>query len=250
MDDPASEIEKSLAIPCPCVNTWDMGAPIRGGWLAAAADAGNDDLRGPRGERERGVPQSGHFPVPISAEDAALLARLRVNDDMALHTLMVQYTADVARIAYHYLKQEDLAYDVAQDVFIAVWERRQLLDDRTPIVHYLRRAARNRALNVLRQHASQARTVERAAGDPTAPRHAANAGPVELRAAEVDATVRAMAFKMTPRVREVLLLYYERELEPGEIATLLGVAPRTVYGQLRTALRMLAAALASHEDVG
>jgi len=237
-----------------------MGAPAFGVWLAAAADA--TAFTGHQNNREH-EPDRPHFAFQSSAEpaetasatevepgaEAALLTRLRANDEAALREVMALHTVSVLRVAYHYLRHEELAYEVAQDVFVAIWNRRHVLDERTPIVHYLRRAARNRALNVLKHNTAQARLAEKVAleGDAAATQ---NQGPLALRAAEVDTIVRRIVSTLTPRVREVLLLYYERGLEPGEIAETLGIAPRTVYGQLRTALRKLAEALAAHDDLG
>jgi RNA polymerase sigma-70 factor (ECF subfamily) len=218
-------------------------------WLSAAADASDDSANRGDWPRDRQIVASSNRAPSISPEDAALLARLRAGEESALSELMQRYSVAVARVAYHYLRSEDLAYDVVQDVFVAVWARRAVLDDRKEFIHYLRRAARNRALDLLKHASAQTQAATRAANDTseTLP-YAQNLGPVAVRAAEVNAAVRRIVTTLTPRVREVLLLYYERGLEPGEIASLLNIAPRTVYGQLRTALRVLATALVDQED--
>ena len=227
------------------MNTVRMTAPPLYVWLSAAADATGDGGRAWRLQHED--QPSPAMSDRASPDDVALIARLRADDETALEALMRLYSTDVARVAYHYVRNEDTTYDIAQEVFVAVWNRRHALDDRTSLVHYLRRAARNRALNALKQHASRAHLSERLADDATRPRHAENLGPMAARAAEVDTIVRKIVDTLTPRVREVLLLYYERGLEPREISSLLGIAPRTVYVQLRTALRALAVALVAHD---
>jgi RNA polymerase sigma-70 factor (ECF subfamily) len=226
-----------------CANTCRMGAPAFGVWLAAAADSTADDASWTRATRL--VPHS----LEVAQEhDVSLLERLRLGEEGALRELMTRYAADVMRVAFHYVRDASLAHEVAQDVFVAVWERRHLLDARTPLVHYLRRAGRNRALNVLRDDAARVKLAEQIGRDTDARIANENEGPHSVHAAEIDATIRRIVTTLTPRVQEVLLLYYERGLEPGEIAATLGVAPRTVYNQLRTALRRLADALAAHDS--
>jgi len=55
--------------------------------------------------------------------------------------------------------------------------------------------------------------------------------------------IRNVAATLTPRVREIMLLYFEQSLDPVEIATMLRLTPSTVYTQLRKGLRVYVRAL-------
>jgi len=70
-----------------------------------------------------------------------------------------------------------------------------------------------------------------------------NEGVARLEADDVRGLIRKVAATLTPRVREVLLLYFEQALDPTEIATVLDVAPGTVYSQLRKGLQVYTQAL-------
>jgi RNA polymerase sigma factor (sigma-70 family) len=177
------------------------------------------------------------------ASDKEIVAQLQRGNEQGLAALMARYFDDIAEVAFHYLGNRDVAGDVAQDVFIRLWNRRESLDENKPIIHYLRRASRNRAYDVLDSDSSARRTAGRAFGDYNAAvLHDVNTGPRSVEQDEIDAAVYRAAEALSPRVREVALLYY-RGLQPGEIAEMLEVAPRTVYNQLRTALPVLAKAL-------
>src|SRR5262245_31167485 len=88
---------------------------------------------------------------------ASLIRRLRADDESALRDVMDAQYEDVVALAYQYVRSRDLARDVAQDVFIALWERRNTLREDGNLIGYLRRAARNTALSLLTRDASAAR---------------------------------------------------------------------------------------------
>ncbi|HXC24637.1 MAG TPA: sigma-70 family RNA polymerase sigma factor [Gemmatimonadaceae bacterium] len=176
--------------------------------------------------------------VGTSEWEASIITRLQASDETALRELMQAYFDNVADVAFRYVRTVDGARDVAQDVFIRLWERRLSLVPSGHIIHYLRRAARNAALDALDRDASANRLAESLQYESDLIRpQAENLGISAVEADELHQAVRDAMRALTPRVREVALLYLEQGLEPGEIAQLLGVAPRTVYNQLRTAMR-------------
>ena len=175
----------------------------------------------------------------MTARDAAWIARLRIDDEHALREIMEAYFDDIAELAWQYVRSPDVARDVAQETFIRCWDHRHRLRADTALRPYLSRVARNRALDLLRGDARAANLeqqimAEYAAGTP----QAANDGVARLEADECRLLIRQVAATLTPRVREILLLYFEQALDPTEIASVLQLAPSTVYTQLRKGLRV------------
>lgn len=72
---------------------------------------------------------------------------MRQGDVEAFATLMARYLDDVTRFAFYMTHSRDLADDVAQQVFINLWEHRAGLDPARPVKPYLLRSVRNRAFN-------------------------------------------------------------------------------------------------------
>jgi RNA polymerase sigma-70 factor (ECF subfamily) len=176
--------------------------------------------------------------------EAALVARLQADDETALRELMDAYFDTVAEVAFRYVRTTDAARDVAQDLFIRLWERRLLLEPTGQLVHYLRRAARNAALDVLDRDAAAARLAQKLASEYELIRpYNENMGANEVDTDELNQALHRAVEGLSPRVREVVLLHIEQGLEPGEIAQLLGTAPRTVYNQLRKAMQHVTDAL-------
>ena len=188
-------------------------------------------------------------PSAQFARDLALVQRLNADDETALAELMRDHFDAVADIAFHYVRSVDAARDIAQTVFIRLWEHRRTLRLTGNVIHYLRRSARNAALDALDRDAAAARLAATVALDCTlVPLRDEGDRMRELEARELTEAVQRATRLLPPRVREVTALYLEQGLEPGEIAHLLGTAPRTVYNQLRRAMRELAAALADWKN--
>jgi RNA polymerase sigma-70 factor (ECF subfamily) len=188
-------------------------------------------------------------PSATLAWQSAIVVRLRANDDSALSELMGAYFDAVADVAFHYVRTIDAARDVAQTVFIRVWEHRHSLEVSGNIVHYLRRSARNAALDALDRNAAAARLAATVALDlELFHPHDDNSGLSAVEAHELTEAVRHAVGDLPPRVREVALLYLEQGLEPGEIAQVLGTAPRTVYNQLRRAMQHLTQVLGAWRE--
>jgi RNA polymerase sigma-70 factor (ECF subfamily) len=180
----------------------------------------------------------------VADRDAQWIARLRDDDEGALRDVMDAHFDDIAALAFRYVHSRDLARDIAQETFIRFWDQRHHLTADTAVRPYLARVARNRALDILRQDTHAADLEQRiASGYVGAGSYSNNEGMTQVEADEFHMLVRAIADTLTPRVREVLLLYFEEQLEPAEIASVLGVAPKTVYNQLHTALQVYAKAL-------
>ncbi|MBL0889988.1 MAG: sigma-70 family RNA polymerase sigma factor, partial [Gemmatimonadaceae bacterium] len=82
--------------------------------------------------------------------DADLLARLRSGEHDAFDALFRQWYEPVVRVAHRILRDQGVAEEVTQDVFLELWRRRDSLPDGSSVPAYLMQSARNRALNHLR----------------------------------------------------------------------------------------------------
>jgi RNA polymerase sigma-70 factor (ECF subfamily) len=168
-----------------------------------------------------------------------LLARLRRGDDEAFASLFRAHYPTVLAAAARLLGDRSRAEEIAQDVMLELWRRREGLVLGVPVGAYLHQAARNRALNQLRHE----RTTQR--GEPfvrvptASPRADQRALSGELAAAAKDALLALSA----PQ-REVFELSRLRGLTYAEIAELLGISIKTVEARMGRALKELRERLA------
>jgi RNA polymerase sigma-70 factor (ECF subfamily) len=178
-----------------------------------------------------------------------LLAPNRIDDEnrdprfaaqaAALEAIFRASYGDLYATAYRYLRSTSLAEEIVQDVFLAMWERRdrwgegEVLDLR----RYLFRAVQNRAVSLLRRERLETGRAETGVGQFT---ETAGAGPE--RSELVERLERAMA-DLPARARETLLLRVHRQLQNREIAEVMGVTVKAVEGNLARAMAALREAL-------
>ncbi len=149
----------------------------------------------------------------------------------------IHYPAMVGWAA-HLLQDQDTARDLAQDIFVALWQRRHELTFSHSVKSYLMRAVRNRCLNQL----NKARHLHLDA--LSAPPQTAYGAQEELQAADLEGKIQRALKAMPTGCRTVLLLRRVEQLSVKEIATEMGISPKTVENQLTKALKWMASALA------
>ncbi len=173
-------------------------------------------------------------------DDRALLARLRGGDGEAFDAIFRAYYAPLVGLAEGVLRNRAVAEEVAQDVMLELWRRRETLPVEESLRAYLFRATRNRALNHLR-HSRVERRGEPHVATETSHRPTAPAALVEE---EIDAALRTAVDDLPERCREVFELSRVHGLRYAEIASALGISVKTVEAQMGKALRILRERLA------
>ncbi len=135
--------------------------------------------------------------------------------------------------------EEALAEDIAQEVFLEVWKKRQSLVVTTTLRAYLGRAGVNRALNYLRKHQPELFTEDE---------WPESSGPFEsalqkLEADDLQERIDRAIAGLPERCRLVFSLSRFEEMSNKEVAAELGISEKTVENQMTKALRMLRDAL-------
>ena len=160
------------------------------------------------------------------AEDERLVLALRAGDPDAFGRLYDRWFDRVHDLARRVTRDDGLAADVAQDAFLAAWQRLDGLDDPAAFGGWLLRIARNRALDVVRSAGHRRTdavaevTDERAAAD----RVQAGSDPVLVAEdREVQSLVWGAAEALGERDLTALDLHLRHGLEPAEIGEVLGI---------------------------
>lgn len=172
-------------------------------------------------------------------DESELLAQLRAGHDVAFEDIFRAHYSSLVGAAARLVGSRFAAEEIAQDVMLELWRRRESLTITGSLRGYLHQAVRNRALNRLRQERT-AREAEPFVRPPAAAAATDGAtGSRELREA-VSAAIAALS---EPQ-REVFLMSREDGLTYPEIAGLLGISVKTVEARMGRALRALRTALA------
>lgn len=165
--------------------------------------------------------------------DRALAGMIRQGNPAAFEALFHRYHAPLVRYLQQRTADPDDARDLAQEVFIRVWRRRQFLQPDRALAAYLYRIAANLLVDYQRRQTAQARLMARyreVAETTTPPRDEEMDLQQELNA----------ALGMLPQPwQTVFLLSRENGLKNREIAELLGISVKTVENRMTRALKSL-----------
>lgn len=162
--------------------------------------------------------------------------------DRAIELIFREYYSFVCRKILRVVHEESLAEDIAQEVFLEVWKKRQSLVVTSTLRAYLGRAGVNRALNYLRKHQPELFTED----ELPEPRGSFESALQKLEAEDLqDGIDRAIA-GLPERCRLVFSLSRFEEMSNKEVAAKLGISEKTVENQMTKALRMLKEALAPY----
>ena len=87
-----------------------------------------------------------------SETDITFLNRLNARNHEAFQLLFREYFQDIAYYAGKILKDMDVAEDIAQDIFVRLWEKNNHFENYLALKSYLYLSARNSCLNYIKQH--------------------------------------------------------------------------------------------------
>jgi len=144
----------------------------------------------------------------------------------------------VFSLAYHMLRNAASAEEVAQEVFLRLYQDRARISTDEHLVHWLRRTATHRCLDILRRPANRPHldvTELELSSEPKA------VDPF------MDRTLRRLVSALSPTARAMIVLRYQEDLEPREIAAMLDLPLATVKSRLQRALVVLRGKLAREE---
>ena len=181
--------------------------------------------------------------------DEALAERVRASGDRAAFALLVmRYRVRIVALARRMLagRSAEEAEDVAQETFLAAYEKRQTFERGLPFRPWLYRIAVNRCLDRLRAESRRPALLDWEAV-PEPPQF--QDGPLErLLASEGERLLDAAVSALPPRLRAVFLLRHLDALSYEEIAAATGVPVSTVKTYLFRARVQLRAALSEYLD--
>ena len=150
------------------------------------------------------------------------------------------YYGRLVRFLTRYLRTKDAAEDVAQEVFVRLWERRTEIDPDRSLRAYLFTAARNRAMDLLEHEQVVQRYAGEGANDALGSSQPGTpAADADLLAQELAEVAAVAVANLSPRMREIYHLSRDEGLSAAEIAEALGITTQTVYVQLGKIIRAL-----------
>ena len=146
-------------------------------------------------------------------------------------SLVREHQSMVFSLAYHYLHDRALAEEVAQDVFLQLHRSLGSLASPAHVANWLRKVAAHRSIDAARKRKLRPQVSLDDAPELAVP--AAPGDPVLWR------KLRQLVASLPEKARMVVVLRYQEDLGPDEIARVMGIPCGTVKSQLQRALATL-----------
>jgi RNA polymerase sigma-70 factor, ECF subfamily len=172
--------------------------------------------------------------------DLDLMMAVRAGSAAAFDAIVQRYWEPTARYALHLVRDLDLASDVTQEAFTRLWQRRGQWESRGSVLVWLLRTTRHLVVSDARKRSVRTRWAVFARQEPPAhPRTPLQ----ELERTELRDAIRLALNQLSPRRREVFVLFHMQGLSYREIAEVMGVRTQTVANYLQAAVTELRCSL-------
>jgi RNA polymerase sigma-70 factor (ECF subfamily) len=217
-----------LSLPAALTTIAGPGGPARPG----TASAGTASLgTASPGTATLEIAGSGTAGPVVSPECA--LVRAQRGELAAFRELIRAHQDSVYSLALRMLKVPEDAEELAQDVFVSAYRHLGKIASEAHLLFWLRRTVCHRAIDRLRQRPRHiALSLETAEEVPL---------PDATRDPLLERLLRDLVLKLPPMARAVVLLKYQEDLDPSEIAKVLGMPLNTVKSHLKRSLTSLRA---------
>lgn len=139
--------------------------------------------------------------------------------------------AMVFSIGWHFLRDRSAAEELAQDVFLQLHRNLASIESAAHLTNWLRRVMTQRCIDYTRRARLRPRVGLEGAPEPSVA--------AEERDPLLTNLLDRLIAKLPERSRMIVVLRFQEEMEPGEIAETLGIPVGTVKSNLHRALALL-----------
>lgn len=175
----------------------------------------------------------------MPADEAIIQLIEAGREQEAFERLVTAYRRRVFGLGYSILRDRAAAEDLAQEVFVKLWQALPRYDGRAQLSTWIYAITRNTAVSALR---ARRRSVSMSDAGVLAEVEGIAAAPA---AEPEDARLRRQVDKLPEKQRQAVTLYYLDERPVSEVAEMMGLPVNTVKTHLHRARASLAAALGS-----
>lgn len=158
------------------------------------------------------------------------LSRAKNGDQMAFADLVREHQAMVFSLAHYFSRDRATAEDLAQEVFIHLYQNLASIESPAHLKFWLRRVTGHRCIDHARKHKMRLVSVD----DAPEPVASGDFGDSLMTEA-----LRRIVATLPEKPRLVITLRYQEDLDPTEIAELLEMPLNTVKSHLRRSLVIL-----------
>lgn len=169
-------------------------------------------------------------------KDHELTALLKKGDAYSYTEIFERYNRLLLRHAFRLLSNDEEAYDVVQDVFLHLWQKRDVIEFNSSLSGYLFTAVKNRIFKLFAHQKVVLRYAESISAFMI---EGYNIVEDSLMEKELSALIEKEIQALPAKMREVFLLNKKEELTYKEIAERLNITDQTAKQQVYKAMKIL-----------
>jgi len=147
--------------------------------------------------------------------------------------LVREHQAMVFSMACRYLRNRALAEEIAQEVFLQLYKKLPELESPDHVLHWLRWVTSHRLIDHSRQEKRRPQSPLEDAPEPAAVDPMGSSDPL------LSETLRELVAALPENARVVMILRYQEDLDPMDIAKALDMPIATVKSHLQRSLALL-----------
>ena len=171
------------------------------------------------------------------SNDSVLFSQIQGGDREAFKCVFDKYMDRLYFYALGVVKEKEVAEDIVQDVFMALWINRDKIDFEEPIKPYLYRATYNRSINYLNSVSVQRRVDHADMLDELIDREILSYNQHDnLLLKEIEEEITSFVGTLPEQRKRVFLLSREENLKNKEIALRLNISEKAVEKHITKAL--------------
>ena len=168
-------------------------------------------------------------------ENMLLLNQIAEGNEKAFESLFKTWYGPLCLFAARLLKDNDLAEEIVQNVFVKIWEKREELAINTSLKNYLLAAVRNQCFNQIERRKVRDQHIRKILTES----NQEPASPDDFLEPEVVRKIEESILSLPEKRREIFRLSREEGLKYREIAERLHLSVKTVEAQMGLALKTL-----------
>lgn len=156
-------------------------------------------------------------------------------NSVTFNKLFHEYYANLSRFAFTYVKDEDAAEEIVQEVFVNLWQK-QDINEVTSIRSFLYISVKNRSINYLRDHKTRILHENEYAMECEKNMFYEN---TEYEYQQIEEAVKNAIGELPDKCREIFELSRNENLTYQQIADQLNISKKTVENQISIAIKKL-----------
>jgi len=176
------------------------------------------------------------MPVPQPIDEKALLLQLRSGDQRAFEVLYRSYGPRIYSRLLRLVKQETLAEELLQDVFMRIWDKRATIDPERSFRSWLYRIAENLVTDLFRRAAYDKKLLAELIKTTT---ELDRGTEQQLDYKEGNARLQQAIAALPPQRRKVYTLCKVEGKSYEEVSRLLGISTSTISDHIVKASRSI-----------